>query len=153
MDGEFSRRKPSNTALSFKGVESKTKQAFRDGTRVDMVLRKYAAMGVDANNVGLFQSNVARMEFGVADTVKDYQLQLNRVLAVQKYFASLPSKIRDRFANDPANMLDFMADPANKDECIKLGLLKAEVAPNGDTKAETKSETKGPEGAAAAPTK
>lgn len=113
--------------LSFKGVEPMTKQQFRDGTKVDQILKKYATLGVDPNNVGLFQRNVAQMAYGTADLVQDYQVQLNRINMVKAYFASLPSGIRDKFANDPKRMLDFMADPKNLEACAEMGLFaKAE---------------------------
>jgi len=37
-------------------------------------------------------------------------------------FATLPSHVRRRFENDPQEFLAFMADPANQDEVIKMGL-------------------------------
>jgi len=43
------------------------------------------------------------------------------------YLASLPSKIRDRFGNDPSQLLSFLADSSNKDEAISLGLVSAPV--------------------------
>lgn len=52
----------------------------------------------------------------------DYQESLNIVLEGQRAFDSLPSAVRNRFANDPQLFLEFMADPANVPEMIKLGL-------------------------------
>jgi hypothetical protein len=39
---------------------------------------------------------------------------------------ALPADVRARFENDPANLLDFMVNPANNAECIKLGLIDRE---------------------------
>lgn len=37
-------------------------------------------------------------------------------------FDTLPSKLRLRFGNDPAEFLSFVEDPANDQEMIDLGL-------------------------------
>lgn len=130
MERKVASRAPSVHSKTFEGVESRTKQAFRDGTKLDSILRKYATIGVDPNDIGVFRQTMAGATYGVADTSHDYQVMLNRVNYVQEYFARLPSRIRDRFANDPARMLDFMADKRNIDECVKLGLFRA--TPGGE---------------------
>ena len=45
------------------------------------------------------------------------------VVAAQSMFATLPSKIRSAFDEDPQKFLDFCSDPENKPEMEKLGLL------------------------------
>lgn len=109
---------------------SKTHQHFRDGTQVDSILKQYATRGIDANNVGLFQQNVARMPYGEQSPLTfDYQGQLNSIVKVNQYFDSLPARLRDKFRHDPSQMLRFMADPKNKEECQKMGLFAQDVAP------------------------
>lgn len=58
---------------------------------------------------------------------------LNTVRQADELFMSLDAKVRRRFDNDPALMLDFLNDPANRQEAIDLGLVaappKAEVEP------------------------
>lgn len=53
----------------------------------------------------------------------DYQDALHIAAAAEASFLTLPAKVRDRFANDPARFLDFMADPSNAQEARTLGLL------------------------------
>lgn len=128
MNGRSDLRQNGRKAISFHAAPSMTKQSFRDSTKVDRILKQYATKGVDANNVGLFQNNVATSaKFGVADMARDYQMQLNRVVAVKTYFESLPSRLRDFFRHEPSNMLEYMADPKNKDKCIEMGLFPTEV--------------------------
>lgn len=130
---ELAKRKQ---AVQFKGTESKTVQHYRDGTQVDSILKKYATMGVDSNNAGLFRQGVARMPYGMENPLHfDYQGQLNAIVKVNSYFESLPSRMRDQFGHDPANMLKFMADPKNADECRKMGLF--ETVPGSERKPET----------------
>ncbi len=53
----------------------------------------------------------------------DYQDSLDRMNELNDYFKSLPSSLRGRFENNPSNLVDFLADPANRDEAVKLDLL------------------------------
>lgn len=52
----------------------------------------------------------------------DFQASLKLVKRVQEAFASLPSKVRNRFENDPARFLAFCSDPANGPELVALGI-------------------------------
>lgn len=62
---------------------------------------------------------------------------LNSVRRADALFMSLDAVVRRRFENDPANLLDFLNDPNNRDEAISLGLVKAPVAPVVDESLET----------------
>lgn len=102
---------------------------FRDGTRIDNVLKRYATAGVDsAMAPWLFAQGMASAPFGV-DQGKDYHAQLAAVTGVRQYFEALPSKVRARFGNDPSQMLEFLGDSRNREEAEKLGLVKAPEAP------------------------
>lgn len=59
----------------------------------------------------------------------DFQESMNIVKAGEAAFATLPSQVRDRFGNDPAAFLQFMADPANLEEAVKLGLATRRPEP------------------------
>jgi len=50
-------------------------------------------------------------------------------------FMSLDAKVRRRFDNDPAKMLDFLASASNRDEAIALGLVDAPPKPVVEPKA------------------
>ena len=47
---------------------------------------------------------------------------MNAIKAGDDAFAELPSNIRERFNNDPAEFVDFCLDEANNEEAAKLGL-------------------------------
>lgn len=53
----------------------------------------------------------------------DFQEAQNIMLDASNAFSSLPAKVRDRFSNNPAEFLEFMADPKNEKEARELGLL------------------------------
>jgi phage internal scaffolding protein len=54
----------------------------------------------------------------------DFRTALDQVRAADEAFMGLPPIVRTRFDNDPAKFLDFVDDPKNLDELIKLGLAK-----------------------------
>jgi hypothetical protein len=47
---------------------------------------------------------------------------MNAIRAGDDAFAELPSDIRERFNNDPAEFVDFCLDEANNEEAANLGL-------------------------------
>lgn len=55
----------------------------------------------------------------------DYRDALHRITDAQEKFLALPAQVRDRFGNDPGNLLDFLSDPKNRDEAVKLELVNA----------------------------
>lgn len=42
---------------------------------------------------------------------------------IENAFMTLDADVRAKFENDPQKMMEFLADPANKNEAIDLGLL------------------------------
>lgn len=52
---------------------------------------------------------------------------LNTVRQADELFMSLDANVRRLFDNDPALMLDFLNDPKNREEAVKLGLVTAPV--------------------------
>lgn len=108
-----------------------TKQSFRDECNINNIMAKFAVTGV------LPETDETRGYYGDVSSLQDYQTSLNQVLKTQEVFSNLPSKIRTRFDNDPAQFVDFVSNPNNVSEMEALGLLKVEydmpnVAPAKD---------------------
>lgn len=59
------------------------------------------------------------------DTTADPSLMdiLEARRAVQDHFMGLPAKLRRRFHNSPSELWNFVTDPENAEEAIRLGLL------------------------------
>lgn len=97
---------------------SLTKQSFKDECDINNIIKAFSVTGqVQHINARASQGTYADLPGEI-----DFQQSLNTIKEAQNAFASLPSKVRDRFGNDPAQFLAFMSDPANQDEMIKLGL-------------------------------
>lgn len=58
----------------------------------------------------------------------NYRDCLDLVNAANRSFMTLPASVRSRFNNDAALFVDFASDPANLEECRKLGLAPAAPA-------------------------
>ena len=97
---------------------SRVKQSHVAECDINNILKQYSATGQLKHINAKAQMGAYR---DLPDDL-DFQTSLNIVRAGEVAFASLPAKTRDRFGNDPAEFLLFMADPANQDEAIKLGL-------------------------------
>jgi phage internal scaffolding protein len=53
----------------------------------------------------------------------DLRVALTLVKDAERAFMSLDAFVRERFHNEPAEMIDFLNDPKNREEGIKLGLV------------------------------
>lgn len=97
---------------------SRTRQTEKDSSDINNIMRKYEKTGQ------LDQLRSKNPSYGDFSSIPDYQEGLNTVLRAQSQFNSLPARIRRRFDNDPKRLLAFVADPANREEMVTLGLIK-----------------------------
>lgn len=103
---------------------SMTRQSEMESCDLHNILRQFSQQGFDQ----LVRENAARGQYADLPDDLDYQASLNLVMEAQKSFATLPSQVRERFKNDPARFLQFIADPANAEELIRLGIA-TDVSP------------------------
>ena len=95
--------------------DSRTKQSFKNECDVNNILKNYNKTGVMPEN---FNPGEDRDLDGT-----DYQEYMQTVASANSMFEELPSALRKRFKNDPAQLLSFVHDDKNVDEAHKLGLL------------------------------
>lgn len=100
----------------------RTLQAFKDECDINKIMSRYNQTGV------IDHINRAQPRFGDLQA-PDFQDAMNLVIDAEQRFAALPSDVRDRFGNDPARLLSFVADQANAAEAARLGLIDAPAAP------------------------
>lgn len=96
---------------------SLTKQSFAAECDFNNVLAKWQVSGL------ISHVNTRSPIFADVSSVSDYQSSIELIRSAQDMFFSLPSSIRDRFANDPARLLAFLSDPQNRAEAVSLGLV------------------------------
>ena len=100
-------------------MPSMTKQSFKAECDVNNIIKSF-------KQTGMVQHINQRAAAGAyLDLPEGIELQeaLNTVAAAEAAFMSLPSKVRDRFGNDPEQFLNFLHDPKNEAEARELGLL------------------------------
>ena len=102
--------------------ESLAQQHQRDECDINYILKQFNVTGV------LPQSPVSP-KYGDFTGIGDYQTALNRVIAADDEFMTLPAQLRARFENDPENLINFLNDENNRDEAIQLGLVERPIQP------------------------
>lgn len=95
---------------------SLTKQAFKKDCDVNAILGRWQKTGL-LEHVSRFQGRYEDL-----GGVVDYQTALNQVHEAQDAFMTLPSKIREKFGNDPGAFLAFV-EGASESDLRELGLL------------------------------
>jgi phage internal scaffolding protein len=94
----------------------KTEQSHKDQCDVNNIMKKYDKQGI-ITHVSKFEA-----EFGDL-TGADFKKAMDLIAGSKSQFEGLPSEIRNRFKNNPGNLLEFMENPDNRAEAIELGLI------------------------------
>lgn len=102
-------------------LPSMTKQSFVAECDINNIVKQFSQTGMLTH----VRENAAMGQYLDLPDEIDFQSALNTVELGHRAFDSLPSKIRDRFGNDPLQFLAFLADDSNRDEAISLGLINA----------------------------
>lgn len=98
---------------------SRTKQSDAESADINFIVSRHTAMEI------ALMGDTDRQMYGDFSDVGSFQEALEIVNFAQQQFNGLDAKVRARFNNDPAQMLEFVGDPANQDEMVKLGLAVA----------------------------
>lgn len=95
---------------------SMTDQQFAKECDINFILKRFIETGVlpNARGSGVFID---------CSQIGDFASLMQKVDTARSRFADLPSDIRSRFGHDAAAFLDFVSNPDNKDECIRLGIF------------------------------
>jgi len=112
-------------------MPSLAQQQFKDECDINNIINKfmsdpYLIEEAKMRNPGIYA------DFSEAP---DYLEAQNVLLRAKNQFDALPSKIRAQFDNDPQQFLQFVHDPKNGKELLRLGLAEA-VKPTPETPTE-----------------
>lgn len=106
----------------------RTHQSFAKDADINNIMAKYSRTGV----LGDPSRPVRQAVFGDFSGL-DFQSDMNRLMDARERFMQLPSDIRNRFNNDPGELIDFVSDPANVEEAVSLGLLSSPASEGEET--------------------
>jgi len=93
-----------------------TQQSFKDECDINLIIDRAR------NGAAISHLNARVAQYGDFSSIPDYRSALDQVNRANGMFMELDAKVRERFANDPAKFLDFVQNPANSDELVRLGL-------------------------------
>lgn len=95
---------------------SLAQQHMKDECDINVIVERFGVTG---------QLPVTTLEptYGDFSGVSDYQDALIKLQQTDADFMALPAAIRARFANDPFELVNFLASEANREEAIQLGLI------------------------------
>lgn len=110
------------------------KQHHKDECDVNLIVAKFQKTGIVAHR------QQYEPQYDDATPV-DYQEALNLVNSANQMFMDLPSSLRKQFDHNPAEFYEFVQNPDNQEQLIKMGLATPpeppappiEVVIKGDT--------------------
>jgi len=97
-------------------AQGRTKQQFADECDINNIMSRYLKTGI------IDHVRDGAPQFLDASPV-EFQEAMQIVAQAETLFEELPSSIRNRFDNDPAQLLEFVHDPSNIAEAVSMGFL------------------------------
>lgn len=108
---------PRKRVLAPLGGPSMADQSAKDECDINVIMARYLKTGILPEQIN---ENAQRY---LDCTENDFQAAMQVVAGAASLFEQLPAKVRDRFGNDPSELLSFVADDSNRPEAEKLGLV------------------------------
>jgi len=99
---------------------TRAQQHHRDECDINVILERFG-------KTGQMPVSAISAQYGDFSGVVDYHTALNTLIAAESEFDALPAKLRSMFANEPANLIEFLNDEKNKDKAIELGLVNPPI--------------------------
>lgn len=116
------------------------KQSFKDECDINVLMSKYKRTGA------ITHFNKHSPEYGFVSG-NDFAESMRIVIQAQEMFDELPAHVRNRFANQPEQFLDFVQNPDNASEMEALGLTtKKSESPDSDPLGAPEGDPKPPAG-------
>lgn len=99
---------------------SLTRQEFAEESDINHIIDQYRTNGIlpDTREEGVYADFTDPL-------LTNFQEAQNIVVGAREAFERLPAKLRERFHNDAASLIDFVQNPDNQEEAIRLGILRA----------------------------
>lgn len=109
--------------IDFTNDPGLTEQAHGKEADIHVIMRKAARTGMveHINNRPAQYSDLASRP--------DFHQAMNIVAEAQSTFETIPAEIRARFRNDPAEFLDYINDPTNREDMQELGFTTDHLPP------------------------
>lgn len=133
---EITKRKNGTTQIRTHNVDpSLTDPQWSEESDINYIMQKFQKTGQLtwlSKNQGVYAdvSEIPNL-LDASIIVRDSQLK----------FDALPAEVREKFKNNPQNMIDYLQEPRNYEEAVQLGLL-SKKAKNDDSNDESNANKK-----------
>lgn len=122
-------QKKRNQVLTIVEGKSMTQQHFKGACDINNILKKFQRTGK------LEHVNHAQGVYGDFSDGADFQSSMEKLINAQNMFEQLDSKIRKKFNNNPAQLIDYVQnlDMKNKEavnEAVALGIINKPIEAN-----------------------
>lgn len=114
---------PTRRTQSVANIGGRTKQSFKDDANPARLVRQFTKTG----DIDVFNQTAQVAMHGDFSAVPDFFTALLQVQEVQEEFMRYPSKMRASVNNDPAQLLELLADPDRVEEAKTLGFIHEDV--------------------------
>lgn len=104
-------------------LDSRTKQDTQDQCDINSIIKKY-----DKHQI-ITHVNNTKAQYGDFTIRNEYKENMEMCVQAQQSFDELPSQVRKQFHNDPGEFIEFVTNPKNLTEMVKLGLARAPRKP------------------------
>lgn len=109
-------------AITYFDDPSLTQQHFAKDADINEIMRRFGVK--DGSLLPAYDKSVMDPRyFGDFSDAFDFREAWDNVRDAEHRFMQLPADLRNRFANDPVQLYQWVSDPRNLDEAVKLGLL------------------------------
>jgi phage internal scaffolding protein len=108
--------RPQDSGIVFT-MPTMAQQHFKDECDINSIMKRYT-------QTGLLPQSSREFFYGDVSEQLDYRQALDFLNNAQDNFDALPAVLRKRFDNDPGQLLDFLANPDNREEAVRLGLVE-----------------------------
>lgn len=95
----------------------RTKQSFKEKVNINSIIARHRKTGM------VDHLNSKTPFYGDVSNITDYKESVEKVLEANTLFKNMSSEIREKFKNDPSEMIQFLENPDNLEEAIKLKMV------------------------------
>lgn len=99
---------------------SLTQQQFAEQADINYIVKQFGLTGE-------LPDKYQAPNYADFEGVFDYQSAQHAMIDADRRFMAMPAELRYRFGNTPQGLIEFLSDPKNAEESVKLGLRDAKT--------------------------
>lgn len=96
-----------------------TIQSEKDNCDINVIMNRYATCGTPLP----YRADGVQPVYADVSELGDYMQNYQRCKQAEEMFNALPSALRKELDNNPANLLAFIQNEANRERCVEYGLI------------------------------